>query len=53
MLIHGNYLSQKDINICLSFDLTSLAQQPEFESMCTLHEALTSEYGQDDEHGAL
>ena len=53
MLIHGNYLSQKDISICLSFDLTSLAQQPEFESMRTLHEALKMEYRSDDEHGAL
>ena len=52
MLIHGNYLSQKDIDICLGFDLASLAQQPEFENMRTLHEALKSEYGSDDEHDA-
>lgn len=25
VLIHGHYLSQKDIGICLSFDLASLA----------------------------
>lgn len=53
VLIHGNYLSQKDIDICLGSDLASLAQQPEFESMRTLHEALKVEYGSDDEHGAL
>lgn len=48
ILIHGNYLSQKDIDICLGFDLASLAQQPAFESMRTLHEALKLEYGSDD-----
>lgn len=53
VLIHGNYLSQKDIDICLGSDLGSLAQQPEFENMRTLHEALKVEYGSDDEHGAL
>jgi len=52
VLIHGNYLSQKDIEICLGFNLASLAQQPEFENMRTLHEALKMEYGSDDEHGA-
>ncbi|HJX10061.1 MAG TPA: hypothetical protein VJ733_06120, partial [Candidatus Binatia bacterium] len=51
VLIHGNYLSQKDIDICLGFDVASLADQPEIESICTLHEALTSEYGQDDDRG--
>ena len=53
VLIHGNYLSQKDIDICLGFDLASLAQQPEFENIRALHEALISEYGQDNDRGAL
>jgi len=53
VLIHGNYLSQKDIDICLAFDLASLSQQLEFENMRTLHAALKLEYGTDDEHGAL
>ncbi len=53
ILIHGNYLSQKDIDICLDFDLAGIADRPEFESSRTLHEALKSEYGPDDEHGAL
>ena len=52
MLIHGNYLSQKDIDICLGFDVASLADQPEIASIRTLHEALKMEYGSDDEHGA-
>jgi len=45
VLIHENYLSQKDIDICLGFDLASLAQQPEIDSIRRLHEMLQSEYG--------
>ena len=52
LLIHKNYLSQKDIEICLSFDLASIADQPEIDSIRTLHEALKSGYGPDDESGA-
>lgn len=56
-LIHQHYLSQKDIENCLGFDLASLGDQPEFESVRTLHEALKEalkmEYGSDEEHGAL
>lgn len=53
VLIHENYLSQKDIEICLGFDLARLVQQPDVEYVRALHEALTMEYGSDDEHGAL
>jgi hypothetical protein len=52
VLIHGNYMSQKDIEICLDFDLTGLANRPEIDRIRTLHEVLKSEYGPDDEHGA-
>lgn len=45
VLIHGNYLSQKDIEICLGFDLANLAQPPEIDSIRRLHEMLQSEYG--------
>jgi len=45
MLIHENYLSQKDIEICLGFNLNSLADRPEVNSIRTLHEALQIEYG--------
>ena len=45
MLIHENYLSRKDIDICLGFDLASLAQQPEIDSIRRLHEMLQSAYG--------
>ena len=44
VLIHGNYLSQKDIEICLKFDLSSLSQQPVGEDTRQLHECLVSSY---------
>lgn len=52
VLIHVNYLSQKDIDICRTFDLASMADQPEFDSIRALHEIVKSEYGPDNEHGA-
>jgi hypothetical protein len=52
VLIHENYLSQEDIDICLGFDLAGIADRPEIDSIRTLHEALKSEYDPDDEHGA-
>ena len=53
VLIHENYLSQKDIGICLDFDLAGIADRLEINSIRTLHEMLKSVYGQDDERGAL
>ena len=52
-LIHRNYISQKDIEVCLSFDFASLADHLEFVSIRTLHETLKSEYGADDEQEEL
>lgn len=40
VLIHGNYMSQKDIEICLGFDLAGIAERPEIASIRTLHVAL-------------
>jgi len=45
VLIHDNYLSQKDIEICLSFDLAGIADWPEIDTIRTLHEVMKSEYG--------
>jgi len=45
VLIHKNYLSQKDIEICLSCNLGSLRDQPRLDDIRTLHEVLKSEYG--------
>jgi hypothetical protein len=44
VLIHGNYLSQKDIEICLGFDLNLIATHPEYENSRQLHESLHASY---------
>jgi len=49
--IHVNYLSQKDIDICRVFNLTSLADQSAFDSIAALHEIVKSEYSPDEEGG--
>ena len=48
VLIHGNYLSQKDIEICLGFDVESLADRPGIKGMRELHAALAETYTTDD-----
>ena len=45
-------ISQKDIEICLGFDLAGIADRPEIDSIRTLHETLKSEYGSDDDQVA-
>ncbi len=44
ILIHGNYLSQKDVDICVGFDLESLADNPGIASIRELHDALVANY---------
>lgn len=44
VLIHGNYLSQKDIEICLGFDTEALADCPGIGGMRELHAALAEKY---------
>lgn len=44
VLIHGNYLSQKDIEICQGFDVESLADRPGIDAMRELHAALVEQY---------
>jgi hypothetical protein len=51
VLIHENYLSREDIDICLGFDLAGIEDRPEIDSIRALHEALKSEYGPDDKYG--
>ena len=47
ILIHGNYLSQRDIEVCIGFDLSSFADRSEYKNICELHDALVSSYGGD------
>ena len=44
LLIHRNYLSQKDIEICLAHDLTSLRSESNFQAMEVLHRNLRDTY---------
>jgi hypothetical protein len=44
ILIHGNYLSQKDIEHLLTFDITQLTGQPNFREMEILFNSFTSNY---------
>ena len=48
VLIHSNYLSQKDIDICHAFDLVTFAAHPEYENMRLLHDALMATWGKSD-----
>ena len=48
VLIHGNYLSQKDIEICLGFDVESLAGRPGIDGMQELHKTLVGSYKVED-----
>lgn len=44
VLIHQNYLSQKDIEICIGFDISSLPAHEHHGSIQELHNTLISEY---------
>jgi hypothetical protein len=44
VLIHGNYLSQKDIEICIDFDVASLSDSQGIEGIRELHAALIKKY---------
>jgi len=45
VLIHGNYLSQRDIDICLALDPRSIVGESEMVGALELHRALAEEYG--------
>jgi hypothetical protein len=44
VLIHGNYLSQRDIDICQSFNIETLTGRIDIDAIRTLHRALLQEY---------
>jgi hypothetical protein len=49
VLIHAHYFSQKDIDICLGFDLYTLAENPEIASIRELHSVLGEDFAARDE----
>jgi hypothetical protein len=52
VLIHGNYMSQRDIDICLGFDVEGLTDHGNIDEIRTLHATLTKEYKTDLPSGA-
>jgi len=48
-LIHRNYFSQKDIEICLGYDITSLSDHSQYDSILELHNTLISQYGSEND----
>ncbi|TRX32978.1 hypothetical protein FNW52_16095 [Flavobacterium sp. ZT3R18] len=44
VLIHQHYLSQKDIEFCLEYDVQKLNEQPNFAEIERIYEALKNEY---------
>jgi len=44
VLIHGNYLSPLDIEICLGTDISTLAEEPSYANIRDLHRALGQTY---------
>ena len=45
ILIHGNYLSQMDIKLCLAHDLSDLCERVDFAQIEELHTCLQAAYG--------
>lgn len=43
-LIHRNYISQKDIEVCLGFDLGTMTTHPHYGGMCELHDTVKVVY---------
>lgn len=49
VLIHQNYLSPKDIELCLGFDISGLSTCKHYDEIQELHNILITEYKNDDE----
>lgn len=52
VLIHGNYMSRSDIDICLGFDINSFAEREGISGIRELHDVLSRDYNTDDVGGA-
>ncbi|NOT67113.1 MAG: hypothetical protein HOP04_02080 [Methylophilaceae bacterium] len=48
VLIHANYLSQKDVEICLKFDINTFANEAEFPNIKLLFDAFVDLYSVDE-----
>jgi hypothetical protein len=48
LLIHNNYLSQRDVDICLHFNVKTLAGEDDIADIRALHDGLVRDYAGDD-----
>ncbi|CAA0154827.1 conserved hypothetical protein [Tenacibaculum maritimum] len=51
-LIHEHYMSLKDIEFCLDYDITQLSVQPNYAEIEKIFEELKTEYAQEEEANA-
>ena len=51
VLVRGNYMSRKDLKVCLAFDLTTLQQEAGFSQIEALHQSLQELYGGEEDAG--
>jgi len=49
VLIHNNYLSRKDVDFCMAFDVSLLSGESQYTNILMLHEAVVAEYRGEDE----
>jgi hypothetical protein len=47
-LVHEHYLSQKDLEFCLEYDITKLSGQPDYAEIEKIFEELKNEYSQEE-----
>ncbi|GGW74605.1 hypothetical protein DFQ11_1133 [Winogradskyella epiphytica] len=47
-LIHEHYMSRKDIEFCLDYDITQLSEQPNYAEIEKIFEELKTEYAQEE-----
>ena len=45
VLVHGNYMSQADIDLCMAFDIAIYETEQNFYEVQTLHGCLQANYG--------
>jgi hypothetical protein len=45
VLVHGNYMSQADIEICMAFDIAIYKAEKNFSEIQALHDCLQANYG--------
>ena len=50
-LIHKNYISNKDLEVCINFDILKFNNHPNHEGIYELHNTLVNEYHSSDEEG--